>query len=214
MVGIFGKLSAEYEARKDRFWIEKEFVGANLLSALLADFALVYFPAPSVRLAPSVAASGWRAKFAAAAQSLPTSVFQTDRTFTMAQRAATFGLKAGQLFLVGFACSLTSILITNSIVYIKEKTSDYKSETQKQNAILVPALYGTFLGTSSNTRYQLVNGVESLVFPRIFRTSPKLLEEGSTFALRYANTFFGSIQWVWFCALTGAQKLKEKEHSD
>lgn len=208
-IGVFGKLSAEWEQRRAQFWEESEFVFANLLTAILADFALVYLPAPSVRLSATAGGSGFFAWLANASASLPTGVFQNDRPFTLAQRAAGFGVKATQLFAVGFACSLVGIVFTNSVVAIRERLDEnYVPKTCKQNVFLVPLLYATFLGTSSGSRYQLVNGVEGRVFPHLFKKTPKLAEEVATFLLRYCNTFWGSQQWVMFCRFTNAQKLK------
>lgn len=209
-IGVFGKLSAEWEQRRERFWIESEFVFANLLTAVLADFALVYLPAPSVRLTTAKAGSGFGTWLANLSASLPTGVFQCDRPFTLSQRAAGFGLKATQLLAVGFACSFAGIAFTNGIVALRERfDKSYTARTQKQNVFLVPMLYGVFLGVSSGSRYQLVNGIEGHIFPRLFKKAPKLAEEMATFALRYCNTFWGSQQWVMFCRFTNAQKLKD-----
>ncbi len=210
-IGVFGKLSAEYEQRRHNFWAEKEFVFANLLSALLADFALVYFPAPSVRLTAASGGTGIIARFKEACAALPTNVFQQDRAFTLTQRAAGFSVKAGQLLMVGFFCSLTSILFTNAAVAIRERFDpNYKTQTQKQNPLIVPALYGVFLGMSSNTRYQIVSGVETAIFPKIFRSTPLFVEQSATFGLRFGNTFVGSQQWCTFTRLTKAEKRKEE----
>eukprot|EP00171_Calliarthron_tuberculosum_P006851 IDg6851t1 len=209
-IGVFGKLSAEWEQRRERFWVESEFVFANLLSAVLADFALVYLPAPSVRLTTIKTGSGFGHWLASLTASLPTGVFQSDRPFTLAQRAAGFSLKATQLLAVGFACSFAGIVFTNGIVALRERfDKNYTAKTQKQNIFFVPMLYGIFLGVSSGSRYQLVNGIEGHIFPRMFKHAPKLAEEVATFALRYCNTFWGSQQWVMFCKFTNAQKLKE-----
>lgn len=205
-MGVAGKLGAEYERRRENFFREGEFVFANLITALLADFALVYLPAPSVALEGVAEGSGWLKKLAVR---LPSNIFQTDRPFTMAQRAGGFGLKAAQLFVVGFACSLIGAAMTNSLVFVREKVDkNYKPQTAKTNVLAVSALYATFLGLSSGSRYQLVNGIESHIFPRIFAKTPAMLEHISTFALRYGNTFWGSQQWVIFCKLTNVQKVK------
>lgn len=209
-IGIFGKLSAEYEQRRKNFWKEKEFVFANLITALLADFALVYLPAPSVSLSKASTEKGIRAWISNLSRTLPSNIFQTDRPFTLAQRAGGFALKASQLFVVGMACCFTGVILTNTLVFIRERLDkSYVPKTKKQNPLLVSVLYAIFLGASSGTRYQLVNGVENHIFPRIFAKTPQLLEEASTFLLRYGNTFWGSQQWVMFCRFTNVQKTKE-----
>lgn len=209
-IGVFGKLSAEYEQRRSDFWKQGEFVFANLITAILADFALVYLPAPSVALTRATG-KGFGAWLANLSTTLPSNIFQTDRAFTMAQRAGGFALKGSQLFVVGMLCCFTGVIVTNSLVFIREKLDKkYVPKTEKQNPLLVSLLYATFLGISSGSRYQLVNGVESHIFPRIFATAPRIVEEASTFLLRYGNTFWGSQQWVMFCRFTNVQKSKAK----
>jgi hypothetical protein len=204
-MGIAGKLGAEYERRRENFFREGEFVFANLVTALLADFALVYLPAPSVALEQSGAGASWLKRLAV---DLPSNIFQTDRPFTVAQRGGGFALKAAQLFAVGFCCSMIGVAMTNSLVFVREKLDkNYRPKTAKTNVLAVSALYATFLGLSSGTRYQLVNGIESHVFPRVFAKTPLLVEQASTFLLRYGNTFWGSQQWVIFCRMTNVQKL-------
>lgn len=208
-IGICGKLSAEYEQRRSEFWKQGEFVFANLITAILADFALVYLPAPSVALTRAEG-TGFGAWISNLSTTLPSNIFQTDRPFTMAQRAGGFVLKASQLFTVGMLCCFAGVIVTNGLVYVREKIDkSYVPKTEKQNPLLVSVLYATFLGFSSGSRYQLVNGVESHIFPRIFANTPRIAEEVTTFLLRYGNTFWGSQQWVMFCKFTNVQKTKE-----
>lgn len=208
-IGVFGKLSAEYEQRRAKFWKEGEFVFANLITAVLADFALVYLPAPSVALTRASGKGGIQEWLANLSTSLPSNIFQTDRAFTVAQRAGGFALKASQLFVVGMMCCLVGSVVTNSLVFVRERVDkSYAPKTEKPNPVIVSLLYATFLGLSSGSRYQLVNGIESHIFPRIFANTPRVVEEVSTFALRYGNTFWGSQQWVMFCRFTNVQKSK------
>lgn len=210
-IGVVGKLSAEYQQRRSDFWLQKEFVFANLVTAVLADFALVYLPAPSIALTRATGQTGIRAWLANLSTTLPSNIFQTDRAFTMAQRAGGFALKASQLFVVGMMCCLVGSAVTNSLVFVRERLDkSYVPKTEKPNVLAVSLLYATFLGVSSGSRYQLVNGVESHIFPRVFAKTPKLVEEVATFFLRYGNTFWGSQQWVMFTRFTNVQRNKEE----
>lgn len=210
-IGLFGKLSAEFEQRRSRFWNEGEFVLTNVIIALLADFGLVYYPAPSLSLVRNTKQS-WLQSLSS---TLPSNVFQTDRPFTLVQRAGGFFFKFSQLFTVGFVCCFSGVVITNGLVYIREKVDpSYKPETTKQSPFLMSCLYALFLGASSGTRYQLVNGIESHIFPRLFATTPALVEQVATFGLRFGNTFWGSQQWVMFARLTNVQKVKETVQSE
>lgn len=209
-IGIFGKLSAEFEQRRATFWKEGEFVFANVITAILADFALVYLPAPSVALARNARGSGIVAWLNNVSTKLPSNIFQTDRPFTLAQRCGGFVLKGSQLFVVGMLCCFVGSALTNGLVYIRERVDkNYTPQTKKPNVLAVSTLYAAFLGASSGSRYQLVNGIENHIFPRLFKSTPRIIEEITTFALRYGNTFWGSQQWVMFCRFTNVQKVAD-----
>lgn len=216
-IGLFGKLSAEYQQRRSNFWKESEFVATNVIIALLADFALVFLPAPSLSLSgPSAKiSSGFSSWLSRLSTDLPSNIFQTDRPFTVAQRASGYAFKATQLFAVGFLCCFTGVMFTNALISIRERVdSKYVSKNGKQRPLTMSALYAVFLAVSSGTRYQLVNGVENYVFRRLFTRSPAFVEQCATFALRYANTFWGSQQWVMFARFTNVQKSSGHEPKD
>ncbi|GJD08563.1 protein reticulata-related 4, chloroplastic [Galdieria sulphuraria] len=203
-LGLCGKLSAEWERRRDRFWKEIDFVFANVIMAFLADFALVYFPAPAISLSGShISHSSWIANFA---KDLPGSVFQVGHRYTLGQRMISYFYKVGQLSMTGFCCSFIGVALTNSIIMIRKALDpSFTPENQMSNVLTTSAAYGLFLGVSAGTRYQLVNGIEQHIFPRIFSSTPKA-ESIATFLLRWGNTFWGSQQWVMFAKFTGVQK--------
>ncbi|KAM7528966.1 hypothetical protein LguiB_032376 [Lonicera macranthoides] len=63
-VGIFTKTAAEYERRRENFFNELEIVFADVVMAIIADFMLVWLPAPTVSLRPAISLSaGPIAKF-------------------------------------------------------------------------------------------------------------------------------------------------------
>ncbi|KAK8650445.1 hypothetical protein V6N13_140084 [Hibiscus sabdariffa] len=56
-VGIFTECAAELEKRRERITKELDFAFAGVVLALVADFMLVWLPAPTVSLRPPVALS-------------------------------------------------------------------------------------------------------------------------------------------------------------
>ena len=50
-IGLFTKSTAEYTKRQDNFMKEIDFVAANVIMALVADFCLVFLPAPTLSFA-------------------------------------------------------------------------------------------------------------------------------------------------------------------
>lgn len=211
-LGIFGKLSAEYDIRRERFFDEIDFVSANVLIALLADFALVYFPAPSVKLSGMQAVkSGFfgslSSKLSTWSQGIPSNIFQVDRAYTMKQRAACYLYKVVQLFSVGTACAAIGVALTNSIITLRQLIDpNFVPQNKKSDVLFTSIMYGLFLGVSSSSRYQLVNGIEIHLFPRLFGKAPRIAETTATYLLRWGNTFWGSQQWALWAIFTGAQQ--------
>ncbi|KAK1390787.1 protein RETICULATA-RELATED 4, chloroplastic [Heracleum sosnowskyi] len=63
-VGIFTKIVAEYERRRENFFNELGIVFADVVMAIIADFMLVWLPAPTISLRAPVALNAGRlAKF-------------------------------------------------------------------------------------------------------------------------------------------------------
>ncbi|KAK4529779.1 hypothetical protein CCYA_CCYA02G0636 [Cyanidiococcus yangmingshanensis] len=210
-LGICGKLSAEYEVRRSRFFDEIDFVFANVLMALLADFALVYFPAPSVKLNPTAATSSafgpLGARVSRFTQGMPSNIFQVDRPYTMQQRVACYLFKVSQLFVTGTACAAIGVSITNALISVRQMLDpQFAPQNPKSDVLFTSVMYGLFLGISSSTRYQLVNGIEIHLFPRILGNAPRIVEAFATYILRWGNTFWGSQQWALWAKFTGAQR--------
>lgn len=59
-VGIFTKTAAEWERRRKIFTKELDFVFVDVVMAIIADFMLVWLPAPTVSLRPPLTVSAGR----------------------------------------------------------------------------------------------------------------------------------------------------------
>ena len=47
-IGVVTKITAEKAKREDNFWKEIDFVGANVVMAIIADFMLTWLPTPTL----------------------------------------------------------------------------------------------------------------------------------------------------------------------
>jgi hypothetical protein len=70
---------------------------------------------------------------------------------------------------------------------------------------MVFALSGVFLALSSNTRYQIINGLEHLVeaSPAAKQVPPVAM--AFTVGVRFANNIYGGMQFVDWAKLSGVQ---------
>ncbi|GER45362.1 hypothetical protein STAS_22293 [Striga asiatica] len=106
-VGIFTKTAAEYERRRENFTKELDFVFADVVMAIIADFMLVWLPAPTVSLRPPLAiTAGGLNKFF---YGCPDNAFQValaGTSYSFLQRIGAIVRNGAKLFVVGTSASL------------------------------------------------------------------------------------------------------------
>lgn len=200
---------AEVQKRGKDFWAEFELYLADLLVGIAVDVALVGLLAPFVRFGQPPVMAGFSGKINHAIGALPSSVFEAEtpgRRFSVQQRIGTYFYKGIQYGVVGFVCGIIGQGIANSVMILKRKLK----KTEEEDIPVPPlvqsaALWGVFLAISSNTRYQIVNGLERLVesSPLAKRVPPIAL--GFTVGVRFANNIYGGMQFVDWARWTGIQ---------
>ncbi|XP_010519768.1 PREDICTED: protein RETICULATA-RELATED 4, chloroplastic-like [Tarenaya hassleriana] len=205
-VGVFTKTAAEYERRRDNFFNELEVVFADVVMAIIADFMLVYLPAPTVSLRPPLALNAGRiSKFF---HSCPDNAFQvalSGTSYTLLQRIGAILRNGAKLFAVGTTSSLVGTAITNALIKARQAV-DSEAEVENVPILETSVAYGVYMAVSSNLRYQLLAGVieQRLLEPLLHQQ--KLALSAMCFAVRTGNTFLGSLLWVDYARWIGIQK--------
>ncbi|KAL7113463.1 hypothetical protein ACP275_04G062300 [Erythranthe tilingii] len=212
-VGLFTKTAAEYQKRKENFFNELEIVFADVVMAIIADFMLVYLPAPTVSLrAPLGLDAGRLAKFF---YNCPDNAFQIalpGASFSFLQRIGAIARNGAKLFAVGTTSSLVGTTVTNALINARKAVDHSTAEEVENVPILSTSVaYGVYMAVSSNLRYQLLAGVvEQRILEPVLHQH-KLLLSAICFAVRTGNTFLGSLLWVDYARLIGIQKAHEVE---
>ncbi|RDX84343.1 Protein RETICULATA-RELATED 4, chloroplastic, partial [Mucuna pruriens] len=203
-VGVFTKTAAEYDRRRENFFNELEIVFADVVMAIIADFMLVYLPAPTVALRPPLSLNaGPIAKFF---HGCPDNAFQvalSGGSYSFVQRVGAIVRNGSKLFAVGAASSLVGTAMTNALINAK-KAVDKSNGGEIENVPILStsAAYGVYMAVSSNLRYQVVAGIieQRLLEPLLHQH--KLMLSAICFAVRTGNTYLGSLLWVdyarWF----------------
>lgn len=198
-LGVVGKMTAEISVRREKTIPEIDFVLANLVTALLADFFLAYLPAPSVNYTGKQIAQSAMRKFV---DSLPSNIFQAG-SFPLWKRLFSLVVKGSQLASVGLVCAATGFALSNLSILAREQfLPDYHAKTEKTNILAVSLVYALFLASSSGMRYQIVCGIENRIFPHIFGTNELALTTASLI-MRFGNTVLGSSHWIFFARFFG-----------
>jgi hypothetical protein len=107
-IGVGTKSLAEWEKRKGAFWNELDFVAADVAMAIIADFCLVWLPAPTLRLGDAKSAGKFLnsrrvAAFNTFLSTCPDNAFQVatlGQRWTMVQRGTAVVKNGSKLFLV------------------------------------------------------------------------------------------------------------------
>lgn len=184
-------VGVNWAARKDRFVAELEFTLCQLAISLLSDFALVYLLAPSA-LRSAAAVGSWRWRL----EALPAHVFQRAGPgvagFSTRARVATLLLKAAQYGGVGFAMGCLGAASVQLLIWVRERTdSTFVPPATVQSIKGTGMAWSGFMASSSNVRYNVVNGMEDA----LYRHGARAGKLGSV-ALRLLNNWAGAAQWV------------------
>lgn len=154
------------------------------------------------------------------------------RVYTPQQRIIAFLYKGIEYAAVGFACGLVGQSMANTAMIAKRAYSKSKQSGGEGAAsslatsgdlegmegmekltedLPVPPLFRTacvwalFMGLSSNTRYQIVFGLERLVEGTIIAKKVPMIANLATIAIRFANNIYGGEQFIDMARWAGIQ---------
>ncbi|BBH05079.1 reticulata-related 1, partial [Prunus dulcis] len=188
---------AEVQKRGKDFWAEFELYAADLLVGIAVDIALVGMLAPYARIGSH----------------------QYHEDYLDASNMLVLPFLAGCVVWISWLC-MWSYWTRNCKSYHECQTYfslfcqtlvSLGALKKTEEDIPVPplvksaALWGVFLAVSSNTRYQIVNGLEGLVeaSPLAKRVPPVAM--AFTIGVRFANNIYGGMQFVDWAKLSGVQ---------
>lgn len=200
---------AEVQKRGKDFWAEFELYAADLLVGIVVDIALVGMLAPYARIGKrSVASGGLFSGLKNSVAALPSSVFEFERPgcrFSAQQRLATYFYKGILYGSVGFGCGLIGQGIANTIMNAKRRMHASEENVRVPPLVKSAVLWGVFLAVSSNTRYQVINGLESLVEASPLVKQVPVMAMAFTVGVRFANNIYGGMQFVDWARWSGVQ---------
>lgn len=209
-------LGVNYNLRGEDFLAEIDFTLCQLAISLLSDFALVYLLAPttaSTALAKIGAVASTNStnsrstrirRLKAWVEALPAHVFQRSSIststppFTIGHRAGTFLLKAVQYGSVGSTMGFLGTSAVHALIRTRELLDPaFSPPATVQSPQGVAAAWGTFMASSSNVRYNLVNASEDFLYSK-----GGVIGKLGSVVLRLANNWAGAAQWIVLCNRT------------
>ncbi|CAL2237290.1 unnamed protein product [Prunus armeniaca] len=179
--------------------------------AIIADFMLVWLPAPTVSLRPPLTVSAGRlAKFF---YGCPDNAFQValaGTSYSLLQRIGAIVRNGAKLFAVGTGASLVGTGVTNALINARKAIDkSFAGEAEDVPILSTSVAYGVYMAVSSNLRYQVLAGVieQRILEPLLHQH--KIILSAICFAVRTGNTFLGSLMWVDYARWVGIQKIRD-----
>ncbi|KDP24545.1 hypothetical protein JCGZ_25109 [Jatropha curcas] len=199
---------AEIQKRGKDFWAEFELYVADLLVGVVVNVALVGMLAPYARIGQTSVSKGFFGQLRHAYDALPSSVFEAERPgcrFSVKQRIATYFYKGVLYGSVGFACGIIGQGIANLIMTAKRSIKKSEDDIPVPPLVKSAVLWGVFLAVSSNTRYQIINGLERVVEASPLAKQVPPVAMAFTVGVRFANNVYGGMQFVDWARWSGVQ---------
>lgn len=163
-ISITTTLLAQYGKRKENFFEEIDYVITDTTRGIVVDFFTVWLPAPTLSflsIADEANVPDSMEALKGLLGSIPDNAFQKNlagKDWNLSHRVASVligGLKLGS---VGVISSIGAVVASN-ILYAMRKLLNptlANSQMNKRSPIFkTAAVYGAFLGTSANLRYQV-----------------------------------------------------------
>lgn len=163
-ISVTTTLLAQYERRKENFFEELDYVVTDTLRGIVVDFFTVWLPAPTLSFLSNVddiKASGGVEALKGLLGSIPDNAFQKNlagKDWNLNHRIASVLVGGFKLAGVGFISSIGAVASSNILYAIRKlvNSSSASKQQNKRSPIIKTALvYGSFLGTSANLRYQV-----------------------------------------------------------
>ncbi|CAH8333118.1 unnamed protein product [Eruca vesicaria subsp. sativa] len=220
-ISITTTLLAQYEKRKENFFEELDYVITDTVRGSVVDFFTVWLPAPTLSFlsyADETTGPDSIDALRGLLGSIPDNAFQKSlagREWNLNLRVAAVIVGGLKLAGVGVVSSFAAVGASNALNGVRKfvKPELVVAQKPKRSPLLKTAMvYGGFLGTSANLRYQIIAGlIEHRISDEL--SSQPLLVNTISFVVRTLNSYFGTQQWIDLARSTGLQSQKSTPES-
>lgn len=211
LIGNGTCLASEIVVRGKDIVHELEYVASDLLVGTVVEAGFVWLLAPTLPVPRKLSAS----KISQYLASLPANAFQASsalQSFTVSQRVASFMYAGMQYAAIGVIAGVVGTAITYGLVEARKATDKSYRPERPLPALLPSSLgWGAFMAISSNTRFQLVEGMERVIGTFFAGKANGAVNTGIV-ALRFANNYYGGVQFIQFFRFLGLHATGEEGH--
>ncbi|MCO5566927.1 hypothetical protein L7F22_020610 [Adiantum nelumboides] len=195
IIGVAASVFGDMSCRPGFGLGELDFVFSNLIVCAIVNFALMYV------LAPTSATAAGGGSLPGMFSCCPPGHMWEMGAYSLAQRMGTFVYKGALFATVGFGAGLVGTALSTMILNVRRQVDPSFSLQNPPPTLLNACTWALQLGVSSNSRYQLLNGLEfgleGVMNPSLFK--------GLVFVIRSLNNVVGGMSFMMMARLTGSQ---------
>lgn len=205
LIGNGTSLAGEFIERREHIIDELEYVFSDLMIGTVVEAAFVWLLTPRVPF-PALQTTSVSA-LRSLINALPASVFEANtatRSYSLMQRIASLLFVSSQYMAIGFGCGIIGTILVYGMIKGRQMIQpDYVPKRSMPEVVPNSLGWGLFLATSSNFRFQVVEGME-IALARLLKQREMALKS-LIVILRFANNLYGGVQFVQFFRLLGLQ---------
>eukprot|EP00210_Caulerpa_lentillifera_P002206 g2120.t1 len=188
---------------------ELDFVFSTLIVSSIVNFALMYVLA-ATPASNATAAKGSIVQKLFSEQTLKNmgapGGHMFEKGYSLTSRATNWVYKGFLFGLVGICSGLVGTAMSNGLIFLRKRVDpDFEPQNKAPNVAMNALAWGAHMSVSSNTRYQMLYGLDLIFLPRM---SNSLFLVYSA-AIRTLNNAFGGVSFVFFARLFRVQKVNE-----
>lgn len=209
IIGVGAAVLGDMSSRPRWGLYELDFVFSTLVVGSIVNFALMYCLAATPT--SSAAASGSLLQKLFSEQTLKRMGAPGGHMFEagygLFPRLANLAYKGFLFGLVGICSGLIGTAMSNGLIFLRRRMDpDFEPQNKAPNVAMNALAWGTHMGVSANTRYQMLYGLDMIMMPLLGR----YWFLAYSAAIRTLNNAFGGTSFVFFARLYGVQKVNEQ----
>jgi len=209
IIGVGAAVVGDMSSRPHWGLYELDFVFSTLVVGSIVNFALMYCLAATP--ASSAAAKGSLLQKLFSEQTLKSmgapGGHMFEKGYGIGPRLTNLAYKGFLFGLVGVFSGLVGTAMSNGLILMRRRMDpEFEPQNKPPNVAMNALAWGTHMGVSANTRYQILYGLDLIMMPFLGRYG--FLAYSAV--IRTLNNAFGGTSFVFFARLFGVQKVNEQ----
>lgn len=209
IIGVGASVFGDMASRPNWGLNELDFVFATLVVGSIVNFSLMYLLAPTVASASSGAVGPIAKLFSEQTlvnMGAPGGHMFQPGNYSVVKRGLNFAYKGGIFAGIGMCSGLIGTAISNGLLMARKKFDpDFVMQNTPPNVLANAGCWALHMGVSSNLRYQILNGMDMVLQPKLPTSAFRIL----TSIVRGANNAVGGVSFVTIAKFMGVQKAAE-----